>query len=581
MSAARDRADDWGRPEGPWTPLAIIVCAAIVLGVYLRLEGIDSKSLWFDEVWTFDDVSVQTLPALLRRLEYWPVAPLYYGTLWVWVRAWGLNDISIRSLSTFFGLLTLPVTYLTWRHLLGRRAMSWAMALLALNSYHIAYSQDAKMYSMVWLLATASSGCFLNAVSGRPRRAGWLIGYGISTACLPMVSYVGIVPLLVQGIYGAALLGVSPRRRWPVMDAGVVALVAMLPTVFYLPIALSGASEQVGIDWIPPVTWPRIPAELYRFVGALLFGYRPWEDEPAGAWGLSLAGVYGPCVAAATVLLAFATARCLVPLRVEPAEGDQGPGPAAAPERSDATPAGVIAYLALWFLAPVAGVLAFSLTVYSLWGVPRYLFGAAPALLLWVGAALGNLRRQRLALGLGMGFLAVNLAIVLFGQTHYTRTPWREMARVIEDVAATAACLEISTGAKVGDDAGASTNLAICSIDKHEFDRSCIAYALRHNPTTPARVEPEFVTLDDALARRRPFVVLMVVHMGPTSPDGMRGELEQMAPGFTCRQLYWQTVYQEPHTAMPAPYMRHSVEVWLCAPRPQLSVGVLPPTASK
>ena len=49
----------------------------------------------------------------------------------------------------------------------------------------------------------------------------------------------------------------------------------------------------------------------------------------------------------------------------------------------------------------------------------------------------------------------------------------------------------------------------------------------------------------------------------------MRQELEQVTPGHACRQLYWQTFYQEPYTSMPTPFMRHSAEVWLCVPRPQ------------
>ncbi len=239
------------------------------------------------------------------------------------------------------------------------------------------------------------------------------------------------------------------------------------------------------------------------------------------------------------------------------------------PGHDDVTPSGVIAYLALWFLAPVAGNLTFSLTVYSLWGVPRYLFGAAPALFLWLGAALGSLRRQGLAVGLAAGLLAVNLAVVTFAHTHYTRTPWREMARAIEDAAATASCLDGSSGAK--GDAGASLDMAVCSIGRHGFDEVCIAYALEHDPTVPARVRPQFLKLDDALRRRQPFVVLMLVYMGPTHPNGMRQELEQATPGYACRQLYWQTFYQEPYTSMPTPFMRHSAEVWLCVPRPQTS----------
>jgi hypothetical protein len=228
----------------------------------------------------------------------------------------------------------------------------------------------------------------------------------------------------------------------------------------------------------------------------------------------------------------------------------------------------VITYLALWFIAPVAGALAFSLAVYSLWGVPRYLFGAAPALILWVGAALGGLRRQQLALALGIALLAVNLSVVLFTRTHCTRIPWREMARVLEDVAATTVCLEHRSGAQPESDTGASTAVTISVNRKHDFDPDCIAYALDHDPTSPARVHPEFVTMDTALERRRPFVVLMVVYMGPTQPDGMRQEVEHATPGYACRQVYWQTVYEEPYTSMPTPFMRHSVELWLCVPRP-------------
>ena len=183
-----------------------------------------------------------------------------------------MNDAAMRSLSVFYSLLTLPVTYITWRHLLGRRAMAWTLALLALNSYQIAYSQDAKMYSMLWLLATASSGCFLNALSGRPGRAWWLAGYGFTTACLPLTSYVGIVPVLIQGIYGIALLVLKRGRALPVLDAAAVALAAMIPTTLQLSSALSAATNRTGISWIPGVTWTQIPWELCRFRG------RCWLD---------------------------------------------------------------------------------------------------------------------------------------------------------------------------------------------------------------------------------------------------------------------------------------------------------------
>jgi uncharacterized membrane protein len=544
-------------------PLLLLACAAVALGVYLRIAGINRKSLWIDEVGTVFHVSEPKVMGLFSRFEESPQAPLYYTMLWGWVRAWGLDDLSVRSLSTCFGLLALPVTYFTWRPLLGRRAMLWAMALLALNSYHIAYSQDAKMYAMIWLLATASSGCYLSAIAGTPRRTAWLVGYGISAACLPMVSHVGIVPVAVQGLYGLILIGLSPRRRWLVFDAGLVAMLAMIPTAFYLPITLSAASQRTGITWIPDVTWDRVPVELYRFLGSLLLGYRPSQEAPAGPWGMLLAGIYGPCVVASSLLLAGSAVGALRRLRAAARAGTSTPSPPSV--AVDPWSAEVVAYLAMWFVAPVAGALVFSLTVYSLWGVPRYLFGAAPALILWLGAALGRLRRGRLAFGMGGALLAANLLVVLFGQFHYTRAPWREMARCIKDVAVTVACLGIPIGPDGVADPG-EVIVSVCSIGQHEFEPLCLEYALDHDPTTPTRVRAEFIRLEEALERRQPFLVVMIVYMGPTRPDGMRKDLERAVPDHACRQVYWETAYQEPYTSMPTPFTWHSVEVWLCTP---------------
>ena len=70
--------------------------------------------------------------------------------------------------------------------------------------------------------------------------------------------------------------------------------------------------------------------------------------------------------------------------------------------RADVPDPVVIPYLAIWLLAPTLGALVFSLSAYSIWGVPRYLFAAAPALVLWLGAAIGGLRRRAPARAIGL-----------------------------------------------------------------------------------------------------------------------------------------------------------------------------------
>ncbi len=115
LQAPKDRC---GLPAR-WQSGAVLVLAAIVLGVFLRLDGINSKSFWFDEVWTAYEISEPKLTSVWSGLDKLPVAPLYYTSLYTWVSVWGMNDAAMRSLSVFYRLLTLPVTYITWRHLSG------------------------------------------------------------------------------------------------------------------------------------------------------------------------------------------------------------------------------------------------------------------------------------------------------------------------------------------------------------------------------------------------------------------------------------------------------------------------------
>jgi len=536
---------------GRWPSPALLVGLAAGAGVVLRLDGLDRKSLWIDEVMTFRSLAMPTVAAMLQDVEA-SLPSLYFLAIRAWVQAWGLNDVSLRMPSALLGALCLPVTYLVWCPLVGRRAIAWATALLALNAYHVEYSQDGKMYVAIWLLATVSSGAFLRvALRDGPARPAWLVLYGLSTASLPLLSYVGIVPAAIQGLYGLALLRWRPRRRWAVLDAGVVALLALLPSALWaLPTAVEASRQNVGISWIPPISPDQVPRELHRFLGVLLLGYRPSGEAPEEPLARLLAAAYAPCLVAAVALLGVSLARVL---RVgSPAVAASSPsvsgGHRMAPE--------VVAYLAVWLVVPVAGAFVFALLVRPIWGPPRYLFGAAPALGLWLGAALAGLRPRTLMTALGIAFLSVNVAMIAFGRVYTTRTPWREVGATIADVAA-ATNLEDADGLMVASLRG-----------EHEFDRACLAHALNHDPGVPAPVGPAFVTLDQALGRGRPFVIVMVVYMGPTLSGDMRADVERAVPGYACRQLYGRAVFQEPYTSMPTPYMRHSVEVWLCSPTP-------------
>jgi uncharacterized membrane protein len=137
--------------------LALIAAVAAVL----RFHSLAAKSFWFDE-----GVSVA-----IARLDWYNFArilwrreanmSLYYFLLHYWLH-FGGSEFFIRSLSVLFAIACVPVIFLLGRRLLDSRIGLIAAALLAVNAYHVQYSQEARGYSLMVLLCSLSSLYFLN-----------------------------------------------------------------------------------------------------------------------------------------------------------------------------------------------------------------------------------------------------------------------------------------------------------------------------------------------------------------------------------------------------------------------------------
>ena len=156
----------------------ILVSLLLILALALRFCDLTGESLWYDEsysVWT----SAMDI-ASPRILWDWQIEfPLYYWLLHVWMKLFGQGAFAVRAMSALAGALT--VVPLVWlgRDLFGRRAGLIAGLLLAVNPYHVWYSQEARMYSCAVLLATASTYAFWRLVRGG--RWGWWLVHALLT----------------------------------------------------------------------------------------------------------------------------------------------------------------------------------------------------------------------------------------------------------------------------------------------------------------------------------------------------------------------------------------------------------------
>lgn len=129
--------------------------AILILGALLRFHHFAQRSLWLDEA---DSAN------LLKNdfVNIWPHLivsgnnPTYIYLLKIWSEFFGNSEIALRTLSIFFGLISIIFIYKLGKLLFSRPVGTWAAFFLAINYFSIFYSIQARQYSLVILISIIS-----------------------------------------------------------------------------------------------------------------------------------------------------------------------------------------------------------------------------------------------------------------------------------------------------------------------------------------------------------------------------------------------------------------------------------------
>ena len=244
----------------------ILLAAITLLGSVLRLLYLGSKSLWQDE-------AVSVFIARLSGAEFRHILwnhelnmAAYYGLLRFWLRL-GSDEFTLRSLSALAGIATLPVIYFLGRRMFGSRAGWVAALLLAVHPSHIAYSQEARGYTLVVLFCALSSWFFVHVIgslaeprpdSGEKPSAAWVwVGYVAASVLAVYSHFFAVLVIAAQWLtlifwrsfsnQQMALGRREWRRGWWLSALAIAALLS--------PAAWFVVTRNVGqLDWVPPIT---------------------------------------------------------------------------------------------------------------------------------------------------------------------------------------------------------------------------------------------------------------------------------------------------------------------------------------
>ena len=361
-----------------WLGLVVALAAA------LRLFRLGVRSFWLDEA----------VSAMLARVDRHVFASavihrqanmvLYYLLLRGWTRL-GSSEFALRSFSALAGVATIPAIYLLGKQLFGARAGRVAALLLCVHTFHIRYSQEARAYSLLMLLAVLSSLFLLRSLED-PSRHNWAAYIALSTLMVYAQAFGGWVLLAQWSSSFLLLLRKRSEIRTPIPGQisrrsygkkfifSAAAICFLIAPLAYCLLFLSDRSQ---------LAWLAKPStqDLYKFC-------------------LDLTGNGGPMLLLAYLALFLAALAAAV---FHPTS------------QPDSSGLWKHYFLLLWLILPPVLLLLISLR----WPVfePRFLIVCIPPLLLLVANGLSQVRSKIL---FSAAFLIL-LALSVAGVDYYYR----------------------------------------------------------------------------------------------------------------------------------------------------------------
>ncbi len=196
--------------------------ASVLVSQGMAMEGNTQKNCFYTpgkttftpkEFWT--DKSLEDYYDAIRRSDIGN-SPFYYVILHNWITIFGISDYSIRFLSVLFSCLTIILLFFFIKeHFKNLQLALFACFLMAIEPFFIAYSQQARNYSLSFFLTLLATHIFLKIIKNeengvKKNSLYWF--YGILSALCLLSHFLTATVFMAHGLY--VLLFVRKTRPW-------------------------------------------------------------------------------------------------------------------------------------------------------------------------------------------------------------------------------------------------------------------------------------------------------------------------------------------------------------------------------
>jgi uncharacterized membrane protein len=177
--------------------LILILC--LLIGFALRFYHFDRKSLWIDEIHTFNE-SRDDLRGQLKYYQENPThlqLPLFFILTHIFY-PFPNPERDLRIIPLIFGMLSLPMIYLLARSFSPRIALPCTFSL-ALMTYHIHYSQEGRVYALTLFWGMVGLYFLMKHLESSKQR--YLFFTGLTFSLLFYLSYSTVLFILLSQLF--------------------------------------------------------------------------------------------------------------------------------------------------------------------------------------------------------------------------------------------------------------------------------------------------------------------------------------------------------------------------------------------
>ncbi len=236
------------------------------LGVSLRFYNSRSESLWDDEGQSARIAQIG-FTEILHELILDVHPPVYFFCLHIWSLLFGNSEFALRSFSVLAGGISILLSYAIGKQLFSKTIGLITALFIALNTYQIAISQEARMYSLLFCLALVSSYFYILILKNRGNFR-VKAAYFISTILLLYTHIHGIFVLCAQCLT-ILTLSLVKRDKLPEHLRGILVLqlligMSFLPWIFVVKLQFLSHMEA----WIPTPSFATLFETFLEFSGS-------------------------------------------------------------------------------------------------------------------------------------------------------------------------------------------------------------------------------------------------------------------------------------------------------------------------